>query len=62
VLDAYEGGLPSASYLGVLADSAEAAGAPRTTWRPCVAARAGPPASEPPCGEGPGVTSRPFAR
>jgi gamma-glutamylcyclotransferase (GGCT)/AIG2-like uncharacterized protein YtfP len=28
VLDAYEGGLPSASYLGVLADSAEAAGAP----------------------------------
>ncbi len=28
VLDAYEGGLPSASYLGVLADAAEAAGAP----------------------------------
>jgi gamma-glutamylcyclotransferase (GGCT)/AIG2-like uncharacterized protein YtfP len=28
VLDAYEGGLPSASYLGVLADSAEAADAP----------------------------------
>ena len=28
VHDAYEGGLPSASYLGVLADSAEAAGAP----------------------------------
>ena len=28
VLDAFEGGLPSASYLGVLADAAEAAGAP----------------------------------
>ena len=28
VLDAYEGGLPSASHLGVLSDAAEAAGAP----------------------------------
>ncbi len=28
VLDAYEGGEPSARYLGVLADAAEAAGAP----------------------------------
>ncbi|REF37457.1 gamma-glutamylcyclotransferase [Thermasporomyces composti] len=28
VLDAYEGGLPSARYLGMLADAAEAAGAP----------------------------------
>lgn len=28
VLDAYEGGLPSASYLGVLGDAAEACGAP----------------------------------
>ncbi|MEV6913281.1 gamma-glutamylcyclotransferase [Amycolatopsis sp. NPDC051071] len=28
VVDAYEGGLPSARYLGVLADAAEAAGAP----------------------------------
>jgi AIG2-like family len=28
VLDAYEGGLPSAGYLGVLADAAEAADAP----------------------------------
>ena len=28
VLDSYEGGLPSASYLGVLADAAEAADAP----------------------------------
>jgi hypothetical protein len=27
-LDSYEGGLPSARYLGVLADAAEAAGAP----------------------------------
>lgn len=28
VLDGYEGGLPSARYLGVVADAAEAAGAP----------------------------------
>jgi len=28
VLDAYEGGLPSASYLGIVADAAEAADAP----------------------------------
>src|SRR5436190_10059263 len=28
VLDAYEGGLPSARYIGVVADAAEAAGAP----------------------------------
>jgi hypothetical protein len=28
VLDAYEGGLPSAAYLGILADAAEAADAP----------------------------------
>jgi len=28
VLDAYEGGEPSARYLGVIADAAEAAGAP----------------------------------
>ncbi len=28
VLDAYEGGLPSAHYLGVIADAAEAGGAP----------------------------------
>jgi len=28
VLDAYEGGLPSARYLGVIADAAEASGAP----------------------------------
>jgi hypothetical protein len=28
VLDAYEGGLPSARYIGLLADAAEAAGAP----------------------------------
>ncbi len=28
VLDAYEGGLPSASYLGILSNAAEAAGAP----------------------------------
>jgi AIG2-like family len=40
VLDAYEGGLPSASYLGILADAAEAAGAPddyvaELRQRPC---------------------------
>ncbi|WP_110206325.1 gamma-glutamylcyclotransferase family protein [Nocardioides daejeonensis] len=40
VLDAYEGGLPSASYLGVLADAAEAADAPEDyvrglRHRPC---------------------------
>ncbi|WP_452464347.1 gamma-glutamylcyclotransferase [Nonomuraea recticatena] len=28
VLDSYEGGLPSARYLGILADAAEVAGAP----------------------------------
>ncbi len=28
VLDAFEGGLPSASYLGILAEAADAAGAP----------------------------------
>lgn len=28
VLDAFEGGLPSARYLGIMADAAEAAGAP----------------------------------
>lgn len=40
VLDAYEGGLPSARYLGVTADAAEAAGAPadyvaNLRTRPC---------------------------
>ena len=40
VLDAYEGGLPSASYLGLLADAAEAADAPEDyvkalRTRPC---------------------------
>jgi gamma-glutamylcyclotransferase (GGCT)/AIG2-like uncharacterized protein YtfP len=40
VLDAYEGGLPSASYLGILADAAEAADAPEDyvkalRTRPC---------------------------
>jgi len=29
VLDAFEGGLPSARYLGALTDAAEAAGAPQ---------------------------------
>jgi gamma-glutamylcyclotransferase (GGCT)/AIG2-like uncharacterized protein YtfP len=41
VLNAYEGGLPSARYLGIMADAAEAAGAPGDyiSWlrgRPCV--------------------------
>jgi gamma-glutamylcyclotransferase (GGCT)/AIG2-like uncharacterized protein YtfP len=40
VLDAYEGGLPSARYLGMLADAAEAGGAPddyvaELRTRPC---------------------------
>ena len=40
VLDAYEGGLPSARYLGLMADAAEAAGAPddyvaELRLRPC---------------------------
>lgn len=40
VLDAYEGGVPSARYLGILADAAEAAGAPadylaELRTRPC---------------------------
>ncbi|HEY0543522.1 MAG TPA: gamma-glutamylcyclotransferase [Actinoallomurus sp.] len=40
VLDAYEGGLPSARYLGILADAAEKAGAPddyvkELRGRPC---------------------------
>lgn len=41
VLDDYEGGLPSATYLGAIAESAEVAGAPREYVeelrnRPCV--------------------------
>ena len=43
VLDAYEGGLPSARYLGMLADAAEQAGAPATTSPTCAAARASSP-------------------
>jgi gamma-glutamylcyclotransferase (GGCT)/AIG2-like uncharacterized protein YtfP len=40
VLDAYEGGLPSARYLGIVSDAAEVAGAPAdyVAWlrtRPC---------------------------
>jgi gamma-glutamylcyclotransferase (GGCT)/AIG2-like uncharacterized protein YtfP len=40
VLNAYEGGLPSAHYLGVMADAAEVVGAPESyvAWlrsRPC---------------------------
>jgi gamma-glutamylcyclotransferase (GGCT)/AIG2-like uncharacterized protein YtfP len=42
VLNDYEGGLPSAGYLGMIADAAETAGAPAdyVSWlrtRPCVA-------------------------
>ena len=33
VLDAYEGGLPSARYIGVMADAAEKAGAPEIRAR-----------------------------
>jgi gamma-glutamylcyclotransferase (GGCT)/AIG2-like uncharacterized protein YtfP len=43
VLNDYEGGLPSARYLGMMADAAESAGAPGdyVTWlrsRPCTSA------------------------
>src|SRR5260370_19894509 len=45
VLNDYEGGLPSARYLGIMADAAEAAGAPEdyVNWlrtRPCQSAGA----------------------
>jgi hypothetical protein len=41
VLNAYEGGLPSARYLGMMANAAELAGAPAdyVAWlrsRPCI--------------------------
>ena len=44
VLDDYEGGLPSARYLGILADAAQAAGAPddyvtELLARPCASTR-----------------------
>jgi gamma-glutamylcyclotransferase (GGCT)/AIG2-like uncharacterized protein YtfP len=47
VLDAYEGGLPSARYIGVLAEAAEAAGAPddyvrALRERPCRSVGPGP--------------------
>ena len=48
VLNAYEGGLPSARYLGMLADAAEAGGAPddylsELRERPCAPSQEGPP-------------------
>jgi hypothetical protein len=48
VLDAYEGGLPSARYLGMLADAAEAGGAPDDyvadlRGRPCTSVGDTPP-------------------
>jgi hypothetical protein len=48
VIDAYEGGLPSAQYLGQLADAAEAGGAPddyvaELRTRPCSSVRDAPP-------------------
>lgn len=47
VLDDYEGGLPSARYLGMIADAAEAAGAPddyvqELRTRPCRSVGPGP--------------------
>lgn len=47
VLDDYEGGLPSARYLGLIADAAEAAGAPddyvgELRARPCTSVGPGP--------------------
>jgi hypothetical protein len=49
VLDDYEGGLPSARYLGLIADAAEAAGAPddyvgELRTRPCKSVGPGPSA------------------
>jgi hypothetical protein len=49
VLDDYEGGLPSARYLGLIADAAEAAGAPddytaELRARPCRSVGPGPSA------------------
>jgi gamma-glutamylcyclotransferase (GGCT)/AIG2-like uncharacterized protein YtfP len=46
VLDAYEGGLPNAHYLGMIADAAEAGGAPDDYVKhlrslPCVSAKDG---------------------
>ena len=51
VLDAYEGGLPSARYLGMLADAAEAGGAPddyvaELRSRPCTSVRLARPRSD----------------
>ena len=51
VLDAYEGGLPTARYLGMLADAAEAGGAPgdyvtELRSRPCSAGNSNIPPSE----------------
>ena len=48
VLDAYEGGLPSARYLGMIADAAEAGGAPddyvtELRSRPCSSVDGPPP-------------------
>lgn len=48
VLNAYEGGLPSARYLGMIADAAEAGGAPhdyvtQLRSRPCSASDGGSP-------------------
>lgn len=48
VLDAYEGGLPSARYLGLVADAAEAGGAPsdyvqELRGRPCASVAPLPP-------------------
>ena len=47
MLDDYEGGLPSARYLGMIADAAEAAGAPddyveELRKRPCTSVGPGP--------------------
>ena len=50
VLNAYEGGLPSASYLGIIAEAAEEAGAPEDyvakdiRSRPCASLGPGPAA------------------
>ena len=52
VFDAYEGGLPSARYLGVLADAAEQAGAPDDYVASCAPAPAASPPDPPPATTG----------
>ncbi len=59
VLDAYEGGLPSASYVGVLAERRRGRRRARaTTWRRCARGPAGRPGSSDPGRRQVGVSAR----